>query len=371
MGQRYLPCEFRFWLEEVDLDSVRANSIYLLKENRFRIRADVTIDRENEIVFVKPCDSFEELCEYKLIFSEELSFADGRSFSHDYFLRLRVKGGRLYTPQNGPARSDAEFFAAENLLLHGFLLRVCFLEDSAGGGLRFTAEPPETDAPPAVPFQNRTTHGNAASSRKRRTRARLPVLLLLALLLAVFLRACRFYIWLPEKDEDYIPKLPAKSAAASFVGPTNDRAIGDLVMEAGGHAVSRLRATLVWNDGRRNANDYDLICVEPDGTILYFANPGDPSTGIRLDVDEIFPRWKQTAVENIYWDSSRNLPDGVYSFYVCNYSERRGKDGFHAEIVCDGKQYAFAYQEPMEEGETVKLADCVYHEDTGFSLEKR
>ncbi len=389
MAKTYRACEFRLLLEDVDLDSVTPGSIYLTLDDRYRIGAELLVDRESGLVHITPEHSFEEDRCYKLAFAKRLRFEDGRPFPCMFFLRLCARDGLLYAPQDGRRLAPGEDFCThENLLFHRSPIRVEF--NARTGGLSVQSAP-ELDEPsgPDPDLEEAPVRGvdsstwrvgptarsavssvrTASAQRKRRGLGVFWLILLLLLLLAACLSlySCRYYIWLPKKDLDYMPDLSGAITISGYAGIVHDDTIAELVSEAGGNTHGPLRASLLWNSGARNENDYDLICVEPDGTVIFFASPSDYSTGGVLDVDVIYPRWNEPAVENISWDSIGRMPEGVYSFYVCNYSERGGEGGFRAEIAYDGETFAFSYDEPMEERETVKLSDYRYSADTGFT----
>jgi hypothetical protein len=73
-----------------------------------------------------------------------------------------------------------------------------------------------------------------------------------------------------------------------------------------------LQITLRWD----NLTDMDLHVFEPNGTHIFFANPGPTSTGGFLDVDSNggCVSTDPSGVENVYWASSP--PVGTYQVWV-------------------------------------------------------
>jgi len=116
------------------------------------------------------------------------------------------------------------------------------------------------------------------------------------------------------------------------------------VKALGGDVTGVLRFSIQWNEGHDNRNDFDAHCVEPGGNHIYFPNKGyrHPSTGM-LDVDIIYPEPRQVAVENITWTRLDRMPEGIYHFFVHNYSHRGGRSGFRAEIEHGGRTWEYDY----------------------------
>jgi len=76
--------------------------------------------------------------------------------------------------------------------------------------------------------------------------------------------------------------------------------------------TGELQITLRWD----NLTDMDLHVFEPNGTHIFFANPGPTSTGGFLDVDSNggCVVTDPSGVENVYWASSP--PVGTYQIWV-------------------------------------------------------
>lgn len=140
------------------------------------------------------------------------------------------------------------------------------------------------------------------------------------------------------------------------------------VKAAGGNIKGILRFSLQWNDNFDNQNDYDAHCGEPDGNHIWFQNKGirHLSSGV-LDVDIIHPG-KQVAVENITWTNINRMQEGVYTFYVHNYSHRGGRSGFDAEIEYAGQIYEFSYHKNLTQGEKVVVAKVKFDKRNGIKF---
>lgn len=140
------------------------------------------------------------------------------------------------------------------------------------------------------------------------------------------------------------------------------------VKAAGGNVEGILRFSLQWNDAGDNNNDFDAHCVEPNKNEIWFHNKGHrhPSTGM-LDVDIIQPEGR-VAVENITWTSSDRMQEGVYTFFVHNYSHRGGRSGFDAEIEYGGQIYEFAYHKELPQGEKVVVAKVKFSRQVGITF---
>lgn len=113
------------------------------------------------------------------------------------------------------------------------------------------------------------------------------------------------------------------------------------VKAAGGRVDGVLRFSLQWNENSDNHNDFDAHCVEPSGNHIYFGNKY--SGNGKLDVDIINPRG--VAVENITWQTERQVLPGIYRIYINNYSHRGGRSGFSAELEYNGTIYEYEYRE--------------------------
>lgn len=366
MGRMYKPAELLFHLENVDLRNISDQTMFLIRDERYRYPASVWVDEETATVHFQLLAAIEEYSEYKLYFSSDLSFENGRPFPHAYFLRIRVRDGKLYAPPHGGTLSDEEFFIPDHRLIFTTEINIYFNEKQAAPLLSPSGIPPSGSAsrlPPPSPSGRRPT--TAQFPRKKKKTGCIAAIIILFLLLAgavfALIFASRFV--LSAIKVLLADKLDASSItytySAEYNGPSEDNTITALVKDAGGNTEGILRASLLWNNLSINQNDYDLMCVEPDNSLIYFVTPADKNTGGALDVDIISPDADKPAVENIVWSGDEPLPEGRYTFYVKNFSDRGGQGGFTAEIVCGETAYAFSYPDALPQGEIIKLGECL------------
>lgn len=141
------------------------------------------------------------------------------------------------------------------------------------------------------------------------------------------------------------------------------------VKAAGGKVDGVIRFSLQWNEEGDNNNDFDAHCIEPNGHHIWFNEDRNSRTSGMLDVDIIQPN-KKTAVENITWSDINKMQEGVYKFYVNNYSHRGGRSGFAAEIEYDGQVYSYEYRKDIKSGENVLVAELNFSKEKGIKFIK-
>lgn len=155
----------------------------------------------------------------------------------------------------------------------------------------------------------------------------------------------------------------------AYTGNIADSGIRENVKNAGGNVDGVLRFSIQWNDtDEYSRNDVDAHCKEPNGFHIYYVEKRDEETGGNLDVDITQPEKGKPAVENITWASKSKMKPGSYSFYVHQYANRGGRDGFRAEIAFDGEIYSYDYPKELRQDETVRVAVVTLDENGKFSI---
>lgn len=125
--------------------------------------------------------------------------------------------------------------------------------------------------------------------------------------------------------------------------------IKEAVKTAGGKVDGVLRFSISWNDKKEgDHSDLDAWCVQPNQETIGFNKGFRKDSGNhfsscsgQLDLDD---RGGSTDehLENIYFVSTSKMKEGIYKFWVNQYSARNSK-GFKAEIEFNGEIYSYEY----------------------------
>lgn len=157
----------------------------------------------------------------------------------------------------------------------------------------------------------------------------------------------------------------------AYTGNITDSLLKERVKSAGGKVDGDLRFSIQWNDLERDICDLDAHCIEPSGEEIFYSHACKPAysrTKGQLDVDIIHPIQGAPAVENITWASRDTMRDGVYQFFVFNFSGGNNT-GFRAEIEFDGTIYAFDFHQPTRSHMRTPVAEVTL-KDGVFSIKE-
>ncbi len=129
--------------------------------------------------------------------------------------------------------------------------------------------------------------------------------------------------------------------------------IKEAVKTAGGRVDGILRFSMIWNEitGQDNS-DLDAWCEQPNRERIGFStifrkDRGNVFSSMKgqLDLDNTNPGGKM-AIENIYFVDAKYMKEGIYKFWVNQYSARNSQ-GFKAEIEFNGEIYSYEYNKPV------------------------
>lgn len=157
----------------------------------------------------------------------------------------------------------------------------------------------------------------------------------------------------------------------AYAGNITDSDIRANVKDAGGNVEGDLRFSIQWNDtGVRSPNDLDAHCFGPNDMHIWYWDKRDYRTGGFLDVDIQHPGANKAAVENIAWADRKKMVPGEYRFYVHQFANRGGKDGFRAEVEFDGQIYQFNYDKELRQNEKIPVAVVTLDQNGNFSIKE-
>ena len=157
----------------------------------------------------------------------------------------------------------------------------------------------------------------------------------------------------------------------AYSGNITDSDIRENVKKAGGNVEGVLRFSIQWNDtAEYSGNDLDAHCHDAAGREIFFGRKYSPETKGELDVDIIDPKPGVPAVENITWPDKRYMRPGPYRFYVHQYTNRGGRDGFRAEIAFDGQTFQYDYAKTLRQDEKIAVATVTLGRDGKFSIKE-
>lgn len=153
----------------------------------------------------------------------------------------------------------------------------------------------------------------------------------------------------------------------SYNGDVTDSLLKERVKTAGGDVDGVLRFSIQWNDTAANLNDLDAHCLTPSGRLIYFGQKFCSRTRGNLDVDIMRPKNGVAAVENITFPDTNDMEEGVYKFYIHNYSERGGRN-WEAQVEFDGEVFDYSYQGGFRSNQKQTVAEVKYTHSKGFEI---
>jgi len=143
--------------------------------------------------------------------------------------------------------------------------------------------------------------------------------------------------------------------------------IKEEVVSKGGNVEGVLRFSMIWNEGGKDNSDLDAWCEQPNKERIGYSTlfRKDRGSGSyfssckgQLDLDNTGPGNK-LGVENIYFKDLYSMKNGVYKFWVNQYSARNSQ-GFRAEIEFNGELYSYEYKNPVSGN--IQVAEVTFNE---------
>lgn len=154
----------------------------------------------------------------------------------------------------------------------------------------------------------------------------------------------------------------------AYAGNITDSDVKQNVKNAGGRVDGVLRFSIQWNDlGDYSRNDLDAHCIEPNGAEIAYYHTYCPDGG-NLDIDITHPTAGTPAVENITWPQKCRMKPGKYEFFVHQFANRGGRDGFRAEIEFAGQIFKFDYRKELRQDQRVRVAEVTLDNAGNFTI---
>lgn len=155
------------------------------------------------------------------------------------------------------------------------------------------------------------------------------------------------------------------SLAWAYNGNVTD-SLKERVSIAGGKLSGVLCCRLGWG----YSDDLDFHMLEPSGYEIYFNNlrKYSPDGGI-LDLDangRDGPR--EFPIENIVYDNTTKLKEGIYTLMVNNFSRNSNGKDFTVEVEFNNEVHTFNYSGVLQEKQKIIIAKIQYSKENGFTI---